>query len=204
MGTFSPVVTQVPRTGGVTPVFTGIVPKLYGSAAGGAIDFVTSQTDTDSAFVNNTWRIGGSATTGYGDITTTGGLTLGSITDGGTYAQWASVTAMSSSPALLNVPIRYKSALGVITQAATASTQFIFLDPGPQGTSGSNGNQYATVYLYQWSTTTPSNPTGTSSYNWSTGVNSSYTGTGGWSTTIPTNPGTPLSLIHISEPTRPY
>lgn len=48
------------------------------------------------------------------------------------------------------------------------------------------------AYLYQWSTSQPSNPNGNSTYTWSTGANSSYTGGNSWSTTIGSNPGTAL------------
>lgn len=192
LATFSPVVMQVPRNTSLVPSFTGLITSLYGSAAGGSIDFVTSQTDSDAAFVNNTWRIGGSPTTGNADITTTGGLVLGAISDAGTYAQWGIPTAMTTSPATLTVPVRYKSALGTVTQSATATLQFVFVDQGAQGPAGNNGNQSADVTLYLWSTTTPSNPDGSSTYTWATATNSSYTGTGGWTTTIPANPNTPL------------
>ena len=60
---------------------------------------------------------------------------------------------------------------------------------GASGSSGVSANKYATAYLYQWSTTTPSNPSGSSTYTWATGASSSYTGGGGWSTTVPTNSG---------------
>jgi Putative phage tail protein len=190
LATFSPVTMQVPRNSSLVPSFTGLITQLYGSAAGGAIDFVTSQTDSDSLFVNNTWRIGGSSTTGNSDITTTSGLTLGSITDGGSFAQWGIPTAMSSSPATLTVPVRYKSSLGAVTQGATAILQYVFQDQGATGSAGTNGNQSANPTLYQWSVTTPSATTGSSTYTWATGVNSSYTGGGGWTTSIPTNPGT--------------
>ena len=71
--------------------------------------------------------------------------------------------------------------------------------------TGTTGTQTATVYLYQWLATTPSNPSGTSTWTWATATNSSYTGGGGWSVTIPTNPGTSgLALwqasISISAP----
>ena len=202
LATFSPIVMQVPRNSSLVPSFTGLITQLYGSAAGGAIDFVASQTDADAAFVNNTWRIGGSSTGGYGDITTTGGLTLPSPTDGGTFAQWGIPTAMTSSPATLTVPVRYKSSLGTVSQGATAVLQFVFVDQGATGSPGANGNQSADVALYQWSTTTPSNPSGQSTYTWATAVNSAYTGGGGWSTTIPTNPNTAgLQLWTAIKPT---
>ena len=202
LATFSPITMQVPRNSSLVPSFTGLITQLYGSAAGGAIDFVASQTDSDAAFVNNTWRIGGSSTTGNADISTTGGLTLPSPTDGGTYAQWGTPTAMTSSPATLTVPVRYKSALGTVTQGATAILQFVFVDQGATGAPGTNGNQSADVALYQWSTVTPANPTGQSTYTWATATNSAYTGTGGWTTSIPSNPGTAgLQLWTAVKPT---
>jgi len=60
-------------------------------------------------------------------------------------------------------------------------------------------NKYATANLYQWSTTTPTNPSGTSVYTWATGANSSYTGGGGWSTSPPANPGTPLLQLWVAS-----
>jgi hypothetical protein len=97
---------------------------------------------------------------------------------------------MSSSPATLTVPVRYKSSLGVVSQGATAILQFVFVDQGATGSAGADGNQAANPTLYQWATTTPSNPSGTSTYTWATGVNASYSGGGGWTTTIPANPNT--------------
>jgi hypothetical protein len=136
---WSPVVIQVPRTGGV-PSFTNINPQLYLTFGGVQVNFVTSQTDSDAAFVNNTWRIGNSSTTGNGDITTTGGLVMGAITDGGNYAQWGDPTAMTSSPALLSVPARYKDNTGTVYQTAFNSLQFVFLDAGVVGPTGPTGS----------------------------------------------------------------
>jgi hypothetical protein len=195
LATFSPVVMQVSRDVSLVPSFTGLITQLYGSAAGGAIDFVTAQADTDASFVNNTWRIGASSTTGNGDISTNSGLVLPSPTDGGTFAQWGIPTAMTSSPATLTVPVRYKSALGTVSQGATSILQFVFVDQGATGGPGASGNQAANPALYQWSTTTPANPSGQSTYTWATGVNSSYTGGGGWTTTIPANPTTAGILL---------
>jgi hypothetical protein len=197
LASFSPPTMQVPRTGGTTPVFTGIITQLYGSAAGGGINFVTAQTDSDPSFVNNSWRIGASATTGNTDINYSG-ITLGAITGHGTYAQWGIPTAMTTSPATVTVPVRYKSPFGTVTQDANAILNYYFLDPGAQGTAGSISAQ---VYLYQWSTSIPSGPTGTSTYTWSSNTNSSYTGGGGWTVNIPTNPGTPGVSLFVSSQT---
>ena len=56
--------------------------------------------------------------------------------------------------------------------------------------TGTVGSQTAQVYLYQWALTTPSSPTGNSTYTWATATNSGYTGGAGWNVTIPANPGT--------------
>ena len=200
LATFSPITMLVPRNSGGTPSFTGLITQLYGTAAGGSIDFVTAQSDSAGSFVNNTWRIGGSSTTGNADIVTTGGLTLSAPTDGGTYAEWAIPTAMASSPATLTVPVRYKSALGVVSQAANAILQYTFVDPGATGSPGAAGNQTATVYLYQWSATSPTAPTGTSTYTWATGANTSYSGLYSWAVAVPANPNTPgVSLWAASK-----
>lgn len=201
LATFSPVVMQVPRNSSFVPSFTGLISQLYGSAAGGSIDFVSAQSDSDVSFTDNTWRIGGSSTTGYTDITTTNGLVMGSLTDGGTFAQWGAPSAMSASPATLTVPVRYKSALGFVSQGASAILQFVFVDQGATGNPGTDGTQSALPTLYQWSTATPSNPSGQSTYTWATATNESYTGGGGWTTTIPTNPNVPL--IQLWTATKP-
>ena len=70
------------------------------------------------------------------------------------------------------------------SQISSPSTALIWT---PTGTTGT---QTATVYLYQWLMSTPGNPSGTSTYTWATATNSAYTGGNGWTTTIPSNPGT--------------
>lgn len=189
VATFSPVTALVPY--GISPDFTGIAPQLYGTTQGGSVDFVPAQTDSDASFVNNTWRIGGSSTTGYGDIVKTN-ITIGNPSDGGFYAQFPQPTGMPNSPAFLDVPVRYKDNAGVVSQAATAKLQFTYQQ---------NGQQVANVYLYQFSTVQPSNPNGTSTFNWATGVNDTYTGGNGWTTTLPSNPGTPLIQLWIAQKT---
>ena len=122
IATFNPSSFQVPYIS--TPSFTGIAPKLYGTTASGSVDFVTSQTDADSAFIANTWRIGGSPYTGNSDIVKSN-ITIGNPTDGGTYALFPAPTAMSDVSATLSVPVRYKDSNGTVVQGATASIQFV-------------------------------------------------------------------------------
>jgi len=129
--TFSPATLQVPYTN--APVFTSVIPRLYGTNAYGNVEFVTSQTDTDSAFVNNTWRIGNTATSGYGDIVTSG-ITIGSPSDAGTYALWPVPSAMSSNSATMSVPVRYRDNAGTIRQAALSILQFVFNYSGKNST----------------------------------------------------------------------
>lgn len=173
MATFSPAANSVSRTAGV-PTFTGLVTRLYGSSFGSGVNFSTAQTDGSGLFVNNSWRIGASSTTGNADIVTTGGLVMGGITSGGTYASWGIPTAMTSSPATLTVPVRYKNNAGIVTQASSAVLQFIFVD---NGTNGTNGLTAITAYKQQdqnLSAPTFTTPT--------TGA----TAPSGWSLTAPT------------------
>jgi len=136
---FTPNTLQVPRTGApLAPVFTNIIPVMYATDASAVVAFVDAQTDTAVNFVNNTWRIGNSSTTGYGDISKTN-ITIGDPTDAGDYAQWPNPTAMSASPAYITVPVRYKNSLGVVAQAGVASVQLVFTDPGATGPTGSAG-----------------------------------------------------------------
>lgn len=129
--TFSPSTLQVPYTN--VPVFTGVISRLYGTNAYGPVDFVVSQLDTDAAFVNNTWRIGGSSTTGYGDIVKTN-ITIANPSDGGSYALWPIPTAMAANTATMAVPIRYRDNAGTIRQAAISTIQFVFSYGGKNAT----------------------------------------------------------------------
>ena len=186
LATFNPANWLVPYD--TAPTFTGINAKLFGNNALGSVDFIPAQTDSDVTFVNNTWRIGGSSTTGYGDITKTG-ITIGNPIDLGTYAEFPLPTAMPSNPATLTVPVRFKDSLGSVYQVSPATAQFAWAQ------KGDTGQKTVTVPLYQWSTTTPPNPTGSSTYTWATGANTSYTGGNGWTTTVPANPGVPSILL---------
>jgi len=60
-------------------------------------------------------------------------------------------------------------------------------------------NKYAQAYLYQWSTATPGDPSGQSTYTWSTGANSAYTGGNGWLVEPGSNPGTPLIRLYVAS-----
>lgn len=130
---FAPPTLQVPRSGSpLTPSFTGVVARMYATNAGAIVPFTDAQTDSNVAFVNNSWRIGNSSTTGNGDISYTN-ITVGSPTDGGDYALWPAPTAMSASPAYITVPVRYKDSTGTVSQAGVATIEYVFADPGAAG-----------------------------------------------------------------------
>lgn len=135
---FTPAILQVPRSGNpLVPSFSGITPTLYATDAGTVVPFTDAQTDSNVAFVNNSWRIGNSSTTGNGDISYTN-VTIGNPTDGGDYAVWPAPTAMPSSPAYITVPVRYKNSSGIVTQAGVATVQLLYTDPGAVGPYGSS------------------------------------------------------------------
>jgi hypothetical protein len=196
---FSPSVYQVPRTGsGPTPVFTSITPALYATNKGVIVQFSSGQTDSASTFVNNTWRIGASSTTGNADIMYTN-ITIGSPSVSGDHALWPNPTAMSASPAYMAVPIRYKTSAGVVIQSVVLSTQFLFSDPGATGATGAtgaSGTKSITVSAFQWATSTPSVPSQAFTYTWSGGLISAFPA--GWTATASTAPATGYTLYQLN------
>lgn len=186
VSTLSPVTLQVPYNGS-SATLTGINFRLYGSNGLGPVQYVEANDDSDPAFVPGSWRIGYNANTGYAtDIIQTGITFPLPPTDAGFYAQFATATSMTASPATVQIPVRYKDLAGVVHLIPTSTMQAVY------SVQGSPAYQNNTAYLYQWSTTTPSNPSGTSLFVWSTGENTSYTGSGGWDVEISPNPGTPM------------
>ena len=196
---FSPSVYQVPRTGsGPTPVFTSITPALYATNKGVIVQFSNGQTDSASTFTNNTWRIGASSTTGNADIMYTN-ITIGSPSVYGDHALWPNPTAMSSSPAYMAVPIRYKTSAGVVIQSVVLSTQFLFSDPGatgPTGATGASGTKSITVSAFQWATSAPGVPTQAFTYTWSGGSISAFPA--GWTAAASTAPATGYTLYQLN------
>ena len=202
---FSPNVYQVPRAGGpLAPVFTGITPALYATNKGVIVQFSSGQTDSASTFVNNSWRIGASATTGNADIMYTN-ITIGSPSVYGDHALWPTPTAMSSSPAYMAVPIRYKTSAGVVIQSVVLSTQFLFSDPGADGSpgatgatgaTGASGTKSITVSAFQWATSSPGVPSQAFTYTWNTGSISAYPT--GWTAAASTAPATGYVLYQLN------
>jgi hypothetical protein len=67
------------------------------------------------------------------------------------------------------------------------------------GAQGADGAQTAVARLYQFSTTVPGKPTGSSTFTWAGAWNGAYTGTDGWSVTVPANPGTPGLRLYVAS-----
>jgi len=173
---FSPSSLQVPYEGNPpAPVFTGITPRMYANTGTGPVTFVAAQTDSDVTFINNTWRIGGSASTGNTDITYSN-IIIGPPSAVSGYAQWPQPTVMTLSPAYISVPVRYKDAFGVITQMQTIQQQFVFSEAGPRS---------ALIYFFYTTpqASAPSAPTaGQVSYDFATSTPS--ISAAGWSSTF--------------------
>lgn len=187
---FQPSSLQVTTVSG-TPIFTNVIPQMFAVSGTNVAIFVDSQTDSDPQFENNTWRIGGSSTTGNGDIVYSN-ITIGSPVNAGGFAAWPAPTAMSSSTASIAVPTRYKDRFGNVYQSAVVTQTLVYV------TQPVTGSKTQTAYLYQWNTGLPTNPGGVSTYTWATNTLSGYTGGAGWTTTLPSNPGTPFLKLYVA------
>jgi len=109
-----------------------------------------------------------------------------------TKAEWDQYAANPRLQALANDRTLYPES---VSSGGTTSTG----DTG--GIPGQPGAQTAIVYLYQWSSAQPGDPSGTSTYTWATGAHSGYTGGNSWSTSAPSNPGTPGVKLWVATKT---
>jgi hypothetical protein len=84
-----------------------------------------------------------------------------------------------------------------ITASEWAAAQIL----AQNGGAGTAGASTGVANLYQWSTVTPSLPTGTATFSWATATVTGYSDTDGWSVAIPNNPGSPgIKLWQASKP----
>ena len=120
-------------------------------------------------------------------INISGGTVSFSISSGGTLTG----TGNSRTLAFTDMQVDAVTVTATITdlgQTYTASQIITKVEDGKVGHDGPPGAQYATAYLYKWSTTQPDLPIGTSTLSWNVGANTSYIGTDGWYTEPPINP----------------
>lgn len=83
-------------------------------------------------------------------------------------------------------------------QVYNASINLAKVQDGVAGATGADGDMFATAYLYQWSTSTPSLPSGSSTFTWASAANTSYVGSDGWNIAVPANPGTPNIKLWVA------
>jgi hypothetical protein len=110
-------------------------------------------------------------------------------------------TASIASTGVYNITAMTADTASVVLQAVyngVTIPQTVTLAKSKTGAAGTPANQYAVTYLYQWSSSTPASPTGSSNYNWSTGANTGYVTNDGWSMSVPTNPGTPNLKLYVA------
>jgi hypothetical protein len=89
------------------------------------------------------------------------------------------------------------SATSVITWSTTSA--YAVGAAGSNGSTGATGSRASVVSLYVWGWSSPSLPTGTTTYTWSTGAWSHASETNGWQTTIPVDGGAGKTLYYIEK-----
>lgn len=176
-------ITLVQVTGGANSVSGFLTNQSITLAADseGNVGSFASATGTFKVYDGVTEKTGSAVT--YSVVTQTN--CTASIASTGVY----SITAMTADTASVVLQAVYNGV--TIPQTVT-------LAKSKTGAAGTPANQYASAYLYQWSSSTPVNPTGTSNYNWSTGANTGYVTNDGWSMSVPTNPGTPNLKLYVA------
>jgi hypothetical protein len=175
--------TLVQVTGGTNSVSGFLTNQsiTLAAAADGTVGSYASATGTFKVYDGTTDKTGSAVT--YSVVTQTN--CTASIASTGVY----NITAMTADTASVVLQAIYNGV--TIPQTVT-------LAKSKTGAAGTPANQYAVTYLYQWSSSTPANPTGTSNYNWSTGANTGYVTNDGWSMSVPTNPGTPNLKLYVA------
>lgn len=145
---FTPPFQVIQRNANLTPQLASLGNvDLYGLSGAAQINFVDAQTDSAGTFVANTWRVGGSSTTGYADITKNN-ITIANCTDGGSFATFPAPTAVGNQPISLLVPVRYKDGANVIYQSPPARIDYYFSDAGANGIAGNSGVTISSPRIY--------------------------------------------------------
>lgn len=134
--TFSPTNLSVARTGTDRIAnLTNIQPHAFGILGGQYIPYVSALSDSDPAFVPNSWRIGISSSTNYldGGVFTATNLTFNysNVSTGANGSMVITqIDEMTDSPAYIEMSVRYKDAAGNVFQGAPATQQLVFVDNG--------------------------------------------------------------------------
>ena len=116
----------------------------------------------------------------------TGGISL-SISGNSATLDFASFAAVSGTvTATITVDGQDYTAIANVSRVA-------------DGAAGTDGLKTGVARLYQWATSAPATPSGTSTFTWATVTNSGYTGGDGWSEAVPANPGTPALRLYVAS-----
>lgn len=182
----NPLVTFSTDSAGTINSYTGTGTNV--SAYEGA----TKLTYNGSGTTPGTFTVSASGT----NISPSGTVTLVNATD----ANYGVASGMTADTAKIVFTVTGKTLDG--SDFVTNTTQsFVKSRQGNPGDTGVDGNKTAYARLFIWSTVQPASPTGNSVYTWATGAHDSYSGGGGWSTTVPNNPGTPGITLWQAEKT---
>ena len=139
---FQPPYISIPRTGtNLTPQLASVRPRAFGQEGASIIAFTTATSDADPAFTNSSWRIASNSLTNYTNSIIQDGISfnVNQITVNNNGLLFGTATSITSSPASITVPCRYKDAAGNVFQSSPSVAQFSFIDPGAQGQAGFNG-----------------------------------------------------------------
>lgn len=129
--TFNPTISVVSLQPNGVPDLSNVVLTVSGQDQTASVPYVNANTDSNLAFVNNSFRIGNSATGNLQGIVKNN-ITIGDPVANNSVATFPVPTAMSGSASIF-VPIRYKDGNGNVFQAAPAITNIVFTYPGTRG-----------------------------------------------------------------------
>lgn len=150
--TFNPTISVVSLQPNGVPDLSNVVLTVSGQDQTASVPYVNANTDSNLAFVNNSFRIGNSATGNLQGIIKNN-ITIGDPVANNSVATFPVPTAMSGSASIF-VPIRYKDGNGNVFQAAPAITNIVFTYPGTRGpiplafiSTASNPNVFSNAQL---------------------------------------------------------
>ena len=129
--TFNPTISVVSLQPNGVPDLSNVVLTVSGQDQTAIVPYVSANTDSNLAFVNNSFRIGNSATGNLQGIIKNN-ITIGDPVANNSVATFPVPTAMTGSASIF-VPIRYKDGNGNVFQAAPAITNIVFTYPGTRG-----------------------------------------------------------------------
>jgi hypothetical protein len=118
---------------------------------------------------------------------------------------WSCIGGTLSNLTDTTAQLAYADATGasaVVTASVTAFgrtySQSMTIRKVQDGAAGTDGLLTGIARLYQWAPTTPTKPTGSSTFTWASVSNGTYTGTDDWSTSVSSN-STPGWRLYVAS-----